>query len=185
MTILPRTFYERDTVVVARELLGKKIIRTLNGKKIEAIITETEAYRSDDPACHAFRGKTPRNSALFETVGHTYVYICYGIHHCLNFVSRDISKFPSGGVLIRAVYEVGEGRLISGPGNVAKFLGINKLHGQIDITNPNSEIFVAEGLKISPKFMDATPRIGISVAIDVPWRFIIRQEKFLLLSPTK
>ena len=103
MKPLLKSFYDRDTQLVASDLLGKTIIRIIEGKPSLFMITETEAYRSDDPACHAHRGKTERNSALFGEVGHTYVYLCYGIHYCLNFVARDMLLYPAGGVLIRAV----------------------------------------------------------------------------------
>lgn len=97
MKILTRDFYQRDTLIVAQELIGKILIRKINGEILSGRIIETEAYRSDDPACHAYRGKTERTKALFGIPGHTYVYFTYGCHYCLNIVARD-EQMPAGGV---------------------------------------------------------------------------------------
>lgn len=103
MTILPRTFYSKDTVTVAKSILGKKLVRKLGNKEISGIIIETEAYRhKDDPASHAFRKITERNKVMFEEVGRAYVYFTYGMHYCFNVVARS-SKFDAGAVLIRAI----------------------------------------------------------------------------------
>ncbi len=194
MTILPRTFYDRDTPLVARDLIGKIIIRRFGNDEFKGIIAETEAYRSDDPACHACRGKTERNSALFGPVGHTYVYLSYGLHYCINVVSRDTKKFPAGGVLIRGVIAVKEqemgkevpSHLISGPGNVGKVLAIDRSYSGIDITNPDSQIVIAKREDIDASFIDVTGRIGISVAKDIPWRFALKKSFISqLISPGK
>lgn len=85
MTILPREFYSKDTVMVAKNLLGKKLVRKIGKKEISGIITETEAYRhNDDPASHAFRKITERNKVMFGKVGMSYVYFIYGMHFCFN-----------------------------------------------------------------------------------------------------
>ena len=103
---IPRKFYERDTVIVAKELVGKKIIRVDNKSTFSGIITETEAYRaSDDPASHAFNKITKRNHGMFEVVGRTYVYFTYGMYNCLNVVARS-KKFEAGAVLIRGLYPI-------------------------------------------------------------------------------
>ena len=96
MKILPRSFYDRDTVTVARDLLGKTLIRVLPEGTVTAIIAETEAYRSMTQPHMRIGGLTPRNKALFGPVGHTYVYLSYGIHFCLNIVSRDTGHSPAG-----------------------------------------------------------------------------------------
>ena len=103
---IPRKFYERDTVIVAKELVGKKIIRVDNKTTFSGIITETEAYRaSDDPASHAFNKITKRNHGMFEVVGKSYVYFTYGMYNCLNVVARS-KKFEAGAVLIRGVHPI-------------------------------------------------------------------------------
>ncbi len=185
--ILPVDFYARDTVIVAQELLGKKLIRRIGEKEIVTIIAETEAYRSDEPACHAHRGKTKRNEALFGPVGHTYVYFSYGMHYCVNLVSRDPQRSPAGGVLIRGVIPqkghhiidqfrpLAGSSIISGPGNVTKSLAIDLSHIGIDVTQPASSIIIAEGdTIISPDAIISSPRIGISKSTNLMWRFQLR-----------
>ena len=104
MNSLPRSFYARDTVIVAKGLLGKKIVRKVGNQRISGIITETEAYRhKDDPASHAYRRKTERNKAMFEEVGRAYVYFTYGMYFCFNVVAKK-PKAEAGAVLIRAIY---------------------------------------------------------------------------------
>jgi len=89
-TILKRSFYKRNTVVVAKDLLGKMLVSTVGNAVVSGTITETEAYGAEnDPASHAFRGITERNKAMFGTVGCAYVYFIYGMHYCLNTVARD------------------------------------------------------------------------------------------------
>ncbi len=98
------SFYRRNTVAVARELLGKFIIRKIGRRKLVGKIVETEAYHDNDPASHAYRGITPRCAPMFEEPGHAYVYFIYGNHYCLNFVTERYGK--AGAVLIRAIEPV-------------------------------------------------------------------------------
>ncbi len=103
MNTLPREFYLKDTVTVAKNLLGKKIIRKVGRQEISEIITETEAYRhKDDPASHTFRKITDRNKVMFEDVGMVYVYFTYGMYYCFNVVARH-PKTAAGTVLVRAI----------------------------------------------------------------------------------
>ena len=174
MQIIPRDFYTRDTVSVAEELIGKRLIRIIDNKMIVCTITETEAYRSDDPACHAYRGKTVRNISLFGAVGYTYVYFCYGIHYCVNIVARDDSCL-AGGVLIRGL-SIEQGaewakRLdLDGPGKVTQGLFLSKEHNNLDLTRKGS-IYLIEGT-VSGSVI-ATSRIGISQAQEKKWRFTV------------
>ena len=184
MTILPREFYSKDTVKVAKNLLGKKIIRKIGRHEISGIITETEAYRhKDDPASHAFRKTTERNKIMFENVGLAYVYFTYGMHFCFNVVAKN-PKVAAGAVLIRAIKpEKGitimqENRgntnlknLVNGPAKLAQALAITKEHYGIDITK-NSILYISEGIK--PKKIIASPRIGIKEATDKLWNFKIK-----------
>ncbi len=177
MESLPRSFYERDTVKVARELLGKVFICTLPDQPIMGRIVETEAYRSDDPACHAYRGMTPRTRALFGPVGHTYVYRSYGIHWCVNIVSRD-GSVPAGGILIRGIEQLDTDysliQRIDGPGRTGKILLMALEHNSIDVTVPSSALSLYDAEPVSERHVRVTPRIGISQAVDKPWRFIVR-----------
>src|SRR5574341_2614585 len=103
MKTLSRSFYARDTVDVARDLLGKVLVRKIGNKTISGTITETEAYRyKDDPASHSFTGLTERNKAMFGPVGIAYVYFTYGMHYCMNAVAKD-GNYEAGAVLIRAI----------------------------------------------------------------------------------
>ena len=181
MTILPREFYSKDTVDVAKDLLGKKIIRKIGRQQISGIITETEAYRhKDDPASHAFNRITERNKAMFENVGTAYVYFTYGMHYCFNVVARN-PKIAAGAVLIRAIKpekgitimqesrgNVSLKNLANGPAKLAQALAITKEHYGTDLTK-NSKLHIAEGIK--PKGITASPRIGITKAIDRLWNF--------------
>ena len=184
LTILPRTFYSRDTITVAKSLLGKKIVRKIGKHEISGIIIETEAYRhKDDPASHAFRKITERNKIMFEEVGKAYVYFTYGMHYCFNVVARN-SKFEAGAVLIRAIIpekgieimEKNRGikdrkKLTDGPAKLTQALGITKEHYGVDLTT-DSKLFIIEGIKRHGKVI-ASPRIGIKNATDRLWNFKI------------
>ncbi len=185
MKVLPRSFYERDTVDVARDLLGQVLIRKISGKIVSGIIIETEAYRyKDDAASHSFAGKTERNKAMFGEVGKAYVYFTYGMHYCVNAVARD-SNVPAGAVLLRALAPKEgidfmkrkrntsmESNLTSGPAKLTQALQITKtLYGE-DLTR-KSNLYVVEGKQIKKSDIDINPRIGIKKAKDKLWNFRI------------
>lgn len=189
--ILPRSFYARDTIEVARDLIGKIIIRDIDGIILAARIVETEAYPGKiDPASHAYRGKTERNSALFGPVGHAYVYFTYGIHYCLNFVSR-VPESPAGGVLIRAVepllgidhmYKNRKVQnlhlLTNGPGKLTQALEIGPDFNHIDITK-KGPLYVLDAPEVSHEIVAVVTRIGISQAKEHLWRFYEKGNKFI------
>ena len=184
LNILPRSFYARNTVTVARDLLGKKIVRKIGNQRITGIIIETEAYGyQNDPASHAFRKKTERNRAMFEEIGRAYVYFTYGMYFCFNVVARN-SKADAGAVLIRAIHpeegielmKKNRGRedekiLSNGPAKLAQALDITKKQYGIDLTK-KSELFITDGLP-KPRKISVGPRIGISTALDNLWNFKI------------
>lgn len=184
--LLSKDFFNRSTVIVAQELLGKRLVREYHGKRLSGIIIETEAYQSDDPACHAYnKQSTARTKALFGPVGHSYVYFTYGNHYCINIVSRD-PHMPSGGVLIRALFpeegieEMKKARqkddihqLTSGPGKLTQALHITRAQEHIDITK-RGPLYIEEGIEIAPADIEATPRIGISRATEKLWRFVVK-----------
>ncbi|MCV0409593.1 DNA-3-methyladenine glycosylase [Nitrosopumilus sp.] len=181
--MIPREFYSKDTITVARNILGKRIIRKIGRMELSGIITETEAYRhTDDPASHAFGKKTDRNKVMFEDVGHAYVYFTYGMHYCFNVVARH-PKTKAGAVLIRAIKPekgiekmqknrkiVNLKNLTNGPAKLTQALEITKEHYGIDLTK-DSRLYIAEG--IQPKKITASPRIGIKNATDKLWNFKI------------
>ena len=184
MNILPREFYLQDTVKVAKNLLGKRIVRKIGMQEISGIITETEAYRhKDDPASHAFRKITDRNKAMFGDVGMAYVYFTYGMYYCFNVVARH-PETEAGAVLIRAI-EPEKGikimqknrqisnmkNLTNGPAKLTQALEITKEHYGVDLTK-HSKLFITEGIKKQKK-ISAYSRIGIKEAIDKLWNFKI------------
>jgi len=181
LKIIPTSFYDMDTVKVARELLGKTLIRRIGSKKITGTIIETEAYRyKDDPASHAFGGKTERNKIMFNEVGRAYVYFTYGMHYCFNVVAR-CSKCKAGAVLIRALKPL-EGiefmiknrgidsikNLTNGPGKLTQALKINKKHYGADLSKFSS-LFITYALE--PKKTSASSRVGIKKGTGKPWNF--------------
>ena len=182
MNILPRKFYAKDTVYVAKKLLGKRIVRKTRGLELSGIITETEAYRhEDDPASHAFTKITERNKVMFGEVGISYVYFTYGMHYCFNVVAKH-PKTAAGAVLIRAI-EPEKGieimqknrkkpnleNLTNGPAKLSQALGITKKQYGVDLTK-ESELYITEGVK-RPRKIVASPRIGIREAIENLWNF--------------
>lgn len=184
---LPTEFYLQDTRAAARKLLGTLLVRRLpTGEVLSGTIVETEAYLTGDPACHAYRGQTPRNSTMFGPPGHAYVYFTYGLHMMLNLVCA-----PEGvaeAVLIRAIEPV-EGiegmrlnrgnlaetrQLTNGPGKLAQALALTRLtHNGLSVTDPGGELFLLP--QPHPVFeIVETTRIGISQGIDLPWRYYMR-----------
>ena len=183
MTILPREFYSKDTVTVAKNLLGKRLVRKIGRVEISGIITETEAYRhKDDPASHAYRKITERNKVMFGDVGFAYVYFTYGMHFCFNVVAKN-PKTSAGAVLIRAIEpekgiktmqenrgDVNLKNLTNGPAKLAQAFAITKEQYGVDLTK-KSKTYITHGIK--PKKINASPRIGIKDAIDKLWNFKI------------
>jgi DNA-3-methyladenine glycosylase len=185
MKIISHSFYARDTVDVAKDLLGKILVRKIGSKTISGIIIETEAYRyKDDPASHSFAGPSERNKAMFGPVGTAYVYFTYGMHYCINAVARD-RNYKAGAVLIRALepkegvnfminqrktYEMSN--LTNGPAKLTQALQITKKQYGEDLTKPSS-LFIAEGIKIKDPDIIEKPRVGIKKALDKLWNFSI------------
>ena len=165
MKKLDSEFFNRSTLIVAKELLGKILVF----KNYQGMITETEAYMGfDDPASHAAKGETPRTKIMFGNPGFAYVYLIYGMYHCLNIVTEK-QGFPAA-VLIRGVQLLDESSLhLDGPGKVCRHLGITREHNGIEVTQ-SSELYLGcinRKLKFSK-----TPRIGIKVGTDKLWRFL-------------
>ncbi|MCU1325147.1 MAG: DNA-3-methyladenine glycosylase [Bryobacterales bacterium] len=178
---LPRSFYERRTVEVARDLLGMVLVHG----PCSGVIVETEAYTNEgDLAAHSAAGLTPRTKVIFGPPGHAYVYLSYGVHECFNIVAEPDGV--AGCVLIRALEpltgielmrqrrpaEKRDYRLASGPGNLTRVMGITReLYGR-DMTRGD---FVVETPGATEPFdVTVTTRIGITKTVDLPLRFLIR-----------
>lgn len=183
MRVLPREFYARNTVTVAKELLGKNLVRKNGNSVISGIICETEAYRyKDDPASHAFRGRTERNKAMFGEVGRAYVYFTYGMYYCVNAVARS-NNVEAGAVLIRALkpqkgIDVMKknrktdlvSNLTDGPAKLTQALKINKSQYGVDLAK-KTELYITEGIESNKIFSDK--RVGIKNGVDKRWNFKI------------
>ena len=179
--VLPRTFYARNTVKVARDLLGKILVRKIGKEIISGIITETEAYKhNDDPASHAFNGLTKRNQTMFGQVGHAYVYFTYGMHYCVNAVAR-CNSCEAGAVLIRSlVPKLGINymirnrntesimNLVNGPAKLTQAMNITKKQCGEDLSKESS-LFIVEGINV--KKILSNPRIGIKKGTEKLWNF--------------
>ena len=193
MRKLPRSFYLRPTLQVARELLGKFLVRRFNGELLIGKIVEVEAYLGErDPASHAFRGMTKRNEVMFRRGGHLYVYFTYGMHYCCNVVTGE--EGTAGAVLIRAVEPI-EGTLVmrknrgsttdetdyriltNGPAKLCQAFGIGRKENGADLRG--DVIYLTEGERISSSSIIATTRIGIKNAVEKRWRFCIRDSAYI------
>ncbi len=177
---LPRAFYNRPTLQVAADLIGKHIVYNSSEGKLSARIVEVEAYvGQDDPACHAARGMTKRNAVMFGKPGFTYIYLIYGMYHCLNFVTEEVDS--AAAILLRAaeprrgldiMYANSPGqtddRLLSGPGKFCRAFGLTREHNGLDLTG---RIIYIEDHYDQPGRIITTPRIGINHAVQRPWRF--------------
>lgn len=189
----PAKFYARDTLDVARDLLGAVLCRRLRGGRLlYGTIVEVEAYKADDPACHAFRGYTPRSSTLFGPPGFAYVYFIYGMYHCLNVVTEP--QGIAGAVLIRAVDSFvdpndsgktnGSGGTndpgkTNGPGKLCRQWKIDRTHNGLSLMKPDTTLWIAPGQLIRRSDIVTGPRIGISAGADLHWRFCIAGHKAL------
>jgi DNA-3-methyladenine glycosylase len=152
-----KDFFIRPAPIVARDLLGKYLVRRINGKITAYKITEVEAYEGlEDLASHASKGRTKRTEIMFGEAGKLYIYLVYGMHHMLNIVTGQVG-YPSA-VLIRSVEN------IVGPGRLTKILKIDKSLNALDAFPKNNIWFEDRGEVIDPKKILATPRIGVDYA---------------------
>jgi DNA-3-methyladenine glycosylase len=179
---LPRDFYGRPTARVARDLLGCLLVTLHGGLERVGLIVETEAYDGfEDRASHASRRRTARNDVMFGPPGHAYVYLVYGMHHCLNFVTME-EGYPAA-VLVRALEPVSGIELAtSGPGRLCRAMGIDLRFNRADVTSP--PMYVVRGRR--PRGVDVTPRIGVDYAGDwsaAPLRFLVRGNRFVSRAP--
>jgi DNA-3-methyladenine glycosylase len=179
---LRRSFFARDVHVVAPDLIGA----TFLFKGVGGRIVEVEAYHHTDPAAHSFNGETPRNAVMFGPPGYAYVYRSYGIHWCVNFVCE--AKGSASAVLIRAVEPtegiaamrrrrgVKDDRLLcAGPGRVCQALGITGAHNGLALDQAPFALWLRE----QEVELAIGPRIGITKAADLPWRYGLRGSRFL------
>jgi DNA-3-methyladenine glycosylase len=195
---LARSFYGRETLEVARDLLGKVLTVSSVEGECSGRIVETEAYSGDDPASHSAKGETPRASIMFGEPGVAYVYFIYGMYEMINFVTEP--KGHAGAVLIRALEPLrGEalmqrrralGRavvkplksweLASGPGKLCRALGVQMRHNGAKLSGP--EVIVSDD-GYEPESVSVSPRVGITAAKDKPWRFFVTGNRCVSRAP--
>jgi len=187
--ILPREFYLRPVQIVAREMLGKRLVHLVGNQRVGGIIVEAEAYDDEqDLACHARVGKTERNKAMYFQGGHAYVYFTYGMHWMLNCVTGKVG-YPSA-VLIRSIIpnegldfiknqraNALEKVWCNGPAKLTKALAITGTLNGSDLCDLKGTLSVEYGVEISDNMVMTTPRIGIQSTpepwLSKPWRFVV------------
>ncbi len=198
---LPREFFARDTLTVARDLLGRYVVRVVHGPTAQVVlsgkIVETEAYiGEDDEASHASPGPTERNASMYKQAGYVYVYLIYGMYHCFNVVTER-EGFPAA-VLIRALEplkgldlmrehrdRVGVGdlrTLTSGPGRLCEALAIDRSHDGADLCAPGSPLFLEMGDPIPDTAVSTSPRVNVrgdESAVSAPWRFYVEGSPYV------
>lgn len=188
--ILPQDFYFQDTISVAKSLLGKVLHVKTSHKERKARIVEVEAYVGiDDPACHTFQNRrTPRTRSMYLEGGHSYVYLIYGMYHCLNFVTRT-EAHPEA-VLIRAVQPLDsppnpkrKDIKTNGPGKLCRYYEITREHDGHRLWKKSSALFVSDdNFKVPSKQIVSCPRIGVDYAGEAaqwPLRFYIKDNLFV------
>ena len=195
MTIIERDFFNRPTLTVARELLGQRLVREIDGQRLSGLIVETEAYIGpNDSASHASRGRTARTEVMFGPPGQTYVYFVYGMYYMLNLVTEP-EGFPAA-VLIRAVEPVegvavmrayrrpanNEVNLTNGPGKLCQALAIDKTLHNWDIAL-GQKLWLEPGDRLPDSLVATGARIGIAYARPedqvAPWRFWLQGNPFV------
>ncbi len=177
--VLPRSFFDRPVLDVAPQLLGAILVHG----DVAVRLTEVEAYDgANDPASHAFRGRTARNAVMFGPPGHAYVYFTYGMHFCVNLVCGEQGR--AAAVLLRAgkvVAGVEHARkrrptgpdrdLARGPARLTKALDVDRALDGADVCDPRSPLRIVEGDRVPSEALRVGPRVGISAAADRPWRW--------------
>lgn len=188
MIIPDEHYFQQDAVTLAKDLIGYILLHDDGAIRRSGVIVETEAYTDDDPASHAYRGKTSRNKAMFEQGGVSYVYLIYGMYHCFNVVTGP--KGSGEAVLIRAleplegILSMQETRgvrnlrnLCSGPGKLCQALGISTKQNGISLFDSELRIAIPDDSKIYSIETDC--RIGISKASDRKWRFYAKNSQWV------
>lgn len=179
MTPLGRDFFARSALEVAPDLVGRLLVRADEG--LVARIVEAEAYLVEDPACHAYRGRTPRTEPLWGPPGHAYVYLNYGIHWCLNVATgedgraegcliRSAEPLAGHAVMVERRGGIRERDLLRGPGRLGQAFGLDGSWSGRDLCDGGPLHLAEDGVR--PPVV-AGPRVGVSKAADLPWRFCV------------
>jgi DNA-3-methyladenine glycosylase len=187
---LPRSFFARPSTAVAPELLGAVLVRVLpDGARLAARIVEVEAYAPDDPASHAYRGRTARNGVMFGPAGHLYVYFTYGMHHCANVVTGLVGE--GSAVLLRAAEPL-EGLevmtanrgvldprlLCAGPGRLAQAFGLGREQDGLDLVRDRL-VHLRSGERVPARRVARSTRVGVRVGVEARWRYFERASAYV------
>lgn len=197
MSRLEHAFFARETVTVARDLLGRHLVRELDGERVSGRIVETEAYTGlDDQASHGRHGKTARNAVMFGPVGVSYVYFTYGMHWLLNVVARpEGAQYPAA-VLLRAIEPLTgldgiaarrNGRppqeWTNGPAKLTRALAIDKALNGLDLTAPDGPLYFEAGEPVPDPMVETGPRVGLGQTpepwLSMPWRFFVADNSYV------
>jgi DNA-3-methyladenine glycosylase len=187
---LGRRFFARPSTVVAREVLGRVLVRSGGGgARIAARIVETEAYEETDPASHSYRGRTARNEVMFGPAGHLYVYFTYGMHFCMNLVTARAGR--GSAVLLRAAEPLeglrsmkrrrgtADPRLLcAGPARLCQAFGIDRRWNGTDLVEGDA-LWIERGRRVPDDRVLIGPRVGISSATEQPWRFSVLADPYV------
>lgn len=191
--ILPQSFYDRETTIVAEEMLGKVLIHHDKGRLISGLIVETEAYCGElDLACHSKAGNTPRTEVMYGPPGHAFVYLTYGMHWMFCVVTRAIGE-PEA-VLVRAVIPIRGKELIAsrrgnkaetiwtdGPGKLTQAFGISKEDNGLVLYNSGEKLSIEEGIPINKSSVTIGPRVGLNTVpepwLSKPWRYLVKEKE--------
>jgi DNA-3-methyladenine glycosylase len=187
---LHREFFARPSLEVAPDLLGRVLVRVLpDGSRLAARVVETEAYRQDDPASHSYRGRTARTEVMFGPPGALYVYFTYGMHSCMNVVTGQDGE--GSAVLLRAgepvegLAEMARRRrtedprlLLAGPGRFCEAFDITREQDGLDLVEGDL-VWLERGTPVPDGRVERTVRVGITVALERPWRFVVAGSPFL------
>ena len=187
---LPRSFFERPATEVAPDLLGRVLVRVLpGGERLAARIVEAEAYMDRDPASHSYRGRTPRNEVMFGPPGRLYVYFTYGMHFCMNVVTGHEGE--GSAVLLRAgeplrglaTMRARRGtsdvrRLCAGPARWTQAFSIGRAENGADLVRGRA-VYLLDGVPAPRSTIVRTTRVGVGVAVDRRWRFVIERDPFV------
>jgi len=177
-----------DVVAVAKRLLGCVIVREIDGVRVVGRIVETEAYHQTDAASHSYRGRTPRTDVMFGPAGHLYVYFTYGMHYCMNVVTgvagegsavliRAIEPLEGLGVMRQNRHNRPDIELTNGPAKVCQAFAVDKTLNGHDLRQP--PLLLVLQPPIDETTITQTTRIGISQAVEMPWRFYIANNPFV------
>jgi DNA-3-methyladenine glycosylase len=186
-----RAFFHQSSTIVAKEILGAYLHRVVDGEELVGKIVETEAYCVGDEACHAYRGKTPRNAVMFGEGGFSYVYFTYGMHYCFNITANEENVAEA--LLVRAIEPIKgvetmralrpkairDRDITNGPGKLCQALSLSRNDNRIDLIESDTLFLTRGESPVLANHIGVSTRIGINVAQEHLWRFFIKGNEYV------